>query len=160
MCNCISEHHLSPFLTVDEQLLPTKVRCPFMQYMLNKPGKFGIKLWMLADAEKPYMMYIRPYLGKNFDDERGGVRLGEHILKLMEPFLDKGYNVTTDNFFTSLYLAKQLKGKKTMLVGIMRGNCKEMPYAFTAKERKLHSVLQDHDADSGSTLLYSQVKMV
>ena len=157
--NCISEYHPSPFLTVDEQLLPTKARCPFTQYMPNKPGKFGIKFWMLADAEKPYIMNVRPYLGKNFDDERGGVQLGEHVvLKLMEPFIDKGYNVTTDNFFTSLRLAKQLGRKKTTLVGTMRGNRKEMPPSFTAKKRQLHSVLQGHNVEASCTLLSSQVK--
>ena len=134
-------------------------RCPFTQYMPNKPGKFGIKFWMLADAEKPYIMNVRPYLGKNFDDERGGVQLGEHVvLKLMEPFIDKGYNVTTDNFFTSLRLAKQLGRKKTTLVGTMRGNRKEMPPSFTAKKRQLHSVLQGHNVEASCTLLSSQVK--
>ena len=98
--NCISEYHPSPFLTVDEQLQPTKAQCPFAQYMPNKPGKFCIKFWMLADAEKQYIMNVPPYLGKNFDDERGGIQLGEHVvLRLMEPFIDKGYTVTMDNFF-------------------------------------------------------------
>ena len=157
--DCISEYHPSPFLTVDEQLLPTKAGCPFTQYMPNKPGKFGIKFWMLADAEKPYIMNVRPYLGKNFDDERGGVRLGVHVvLKLMEPYIDKGYNVTTDNFFTSMRLAKQLGRKKTTLAGIMRGNRKEMPPSFTAKKRQLHSVLQGHNVEASCTLLSSQVK--
>ena len=104
--NCISEYHPSPFLTADEQLVPTKARCPFTQYMPHKPVKFGIKLCMLADAERPYIMNVHPYLDKNFDDERCGVQLGEHdVLKLMEPFIEKGYNVTTDTtFFFSLRL--------------------------------------------------------
>jgi len=41
-----------------------------------------------------------PYLGK--DDERlEGDRLGDHVVKkLVEPYLNKGRNVTSDNFFT------------------------------------------------------------
>ncbi|CAF0776896.1 unnamed protein product [Brachionus calyciflorus] len=35
-------------LTVDEQLLPSKNRCSFIQYMPNKPDKFGIKSWVMA----------------------------------------------------------------------------------------------------------------
>jgi hypothetical protein len=31
------------YITVDEQLFPTKARCRFTQYMPNKPFKFGIK---------------------------------------------------------------------------------------------------------------------
>lgn len=35
------------YITVDEQLFPTKARCRFTQYMPNKPHKFGIKFWRL-----------------------------------------------------------------------------------------------------------------
>jgi len=52
-------------LTVDEQLFPTKARCRFTQYMPNKPDKFGIKFWILADLETKYCLNIIPYLGKN-----------------------------------------------------------------------------------------------
>ncbi len=44
--------------------------------------------------------------------------MGESVvLKLAEPFLGKGRNITTDNFFTSLKLATALQAKKTSLVG-------------------------------------------
>ena len=33
-------------ITVDEQLLPCKAQCKFIQYMAIKPDKFGIKFWM------------------------------------------------------------------------------------------------------------------
>ena len=39
------------------------------------------------------------------------------VLQLMQPFLGKGRNMTTDNFFTSLKLAEQLKSKATSIVG-------------------------------------------
>ena len=39
-------------LTIDEQLFLCKTRCPFIQYMANKPNKFGIKFWLLADWEE------------------------------------------------------------------------------------------------------------
>lgn len=35
-----------PFLTVDEQLFPTKTRCKWTQYISNKPDKFGIKIFL------------------------------------------------------------------------------------------------------------------
>ena len=41
-------------LTIDEQLFPTKARCRFTQYMPNKPDKFGIKFWVLADLKAKY----------------------------------------------------------------------------------------------------------
>jgi len=113
-------------LTVDEQLFPTKARCRFTQFMPNKPDKFGIKFWILAELNSKYCLNLKPYLGK--DDERGAVSLGTHVvLTLMEPYLGRGYNVTTDNFFTSAELARKLLDKRTSLVGTLRLNRKEIP---------------------------------
>jgi hypothetical protein len=37
----------SKYLTIDEQLLLCKTRCSFIQYMPDKPDKFGLKFWLL-----------------------------------------------------------------------------------------------------------------
>ena len=59
-----------------------------------------------------YMKYILnavPYLGK--DESRPSTqKLSDNtVMTLMEPFMGKDRNVTTDNFFTSFLLAKELK---------------------------------------------------
>jgi len=97
-------------LTIDEQLFPTKARCRFTQYMPDKPDKFGIKLWVLADLKTKYCLNVIPYLGK---DEARVSSLWMHVvMSLMEPYVGRGYNVTTDNFFTGLDLARKLQEKK------------------------------------------------
>jgi len=54
-----------------------------------------------------------PYLGK---EETQPTNLGESVvLHLMEPYKGKGQNVTTDNFFTSLKLAWELKKSGLLL---------------------------------------------
>ncbi|XP_065658110.1 piggyBac transposable element-derived protein 4-like [Hydra vulgaris] len=112
-------------LTIDEQLFPTKARCRFTQYMPNKPDKFGIKFWILADLKTKYCLSIKPYLGK---DESRVENLGTHVvMSLMEPYLGHGYNVTTDNFFTSVDLATKLLQKKTSIVGTVKHSRKEIP---------------------------------
>lgn len=67
----IKNYNPSPYLTVDEQLLPFKGRCPFWVYIKNKPHKFGIKFWMLSDAETKYVMNIQIYTGKEIQREVG-----------------------------------------------------------------------------------------
>ena len=57
------------YVTVDEQLFPSKARCRFTQYMPNKPDKFGIKFWLTSDIESKYVINGFPYLGK--DEKRG-----------------------------------------------------------------------------------------
>ena len=84
----------------------------FTQYMPNKPDKFGIKFWLAVDEESKYILNAIPYLGK--DESRPSTqRLSDNVvMTLMEPFVGKGRNVTTDNFFTSFLLAKELKKKR------------------------------------------------
>lgn len=115
-----------PFLTVDEQLYPTKTRCKWTQYMPNKPDKFGIKFWMLAEVETKFCFSVMPYLGR--DESRVTHSLGTHVvMKLLEPLFDKGYNVTVDNFFTSKELAEALLNRRTTITGTIRGNRRELP---------------------------------
>lgn len=125
--NCQKSYVPEESLTIDEQLFPTKARCKFTQYMPNKPDKFGIKFWVLADLKTKYCLNIKPYLGK---DEQRTSSLGTHVvMSLMEPYLGRGYNVTTDNFFTNQDLAVKLLNKRTSIVGTVRLNRKEIPVA-------------------------------
>ena len=46
-----------------------------------------------------------------------GLVIDKVVMTLMELFMSKVKNVTTDNFFTLFLLAKELKKKKASLVG-------------------------------------------
>ena len=96
---------------MDEQLFPTKACCRFTQYMANKSDIFGIKFWLAIDVKSKYILNVIPYLGK--DEVRPATqRLSESgVIKLVELYLGKGRNVTTDNFFTSTHLATELRKK-------------------------------------------------
>ena len=114
-------------LTIDEQLFPCKTRRPFIQYMGNKPDKFGIKFWLLADAQSKYLCNGIPYLGSDPSQSRCSDLPGDVCLTLLQPYYKKGYNVTTDNYFTSLKLAEELKQKKTTILGTIRKQQREVP---------------------------------
>lgn len=133
--NCLQVYTPNPFLTVDEQLLPLKNRCCFIQFMPNKPDKFGIKYWILSDVKTKFVINQMPYLGAHDRNERCGLRLGDFVVrKLMEPFFNKGYNVCTDNFFTSLSLAEHLLVNRTTLVGTVRLNSRFLSSAHLEKK--------------------------
>ncbi|CAF0987998.1 unnamed protein product, partial [Brachionus calyciflorus] len=66
-------------LTVDEQLLPSKTRCSFIQYMPNKPDKFGIKSWILSEVKSKYTLNGFPYLGKDTDRPENQLQ-GEYVV--------------------------------------------------------------------------------
>ena len=104
-------------LTIDKKLFPCKTHCPFIQYMPNKPDKFGIKFWLLTDSNSKYLCNGRPYLGKNPSRKKENDLPTDVCLFLLKPYFKKGYNVTTDNFFTNIKLDKTLKLEKTTIIG-------------------------------------------
>ena len=129
-------------MTVDEQLVPFRGRCPFRQYIPSKPGKYGMKIWTICDAASYYTWKMQVYTGK---DERIGreVNQGTRVVLDMVKEIEKtGRNITCDNFFTSLSLARQLLSKKLTLVGTMRKNKPELPPEFTkTRGREVMSTL-------------------
>ncbi|XP_070400472.1 piggyBac transposable element-derived protein 1-like isoform X2 [Nothobranchius furzeri] len=124
--NCAASFSPGQHITVDRQLFPTKVHCPFTKLVTGKPNKVGIEFWMATDLETKYVCNAVPYLGKDPSRPRG--ELSEKVaMRLVEPFLDAGRNVTTDSFFTSLSLAHRLLQRNTTLLGTMTKGRRELP---------------------------------
>jgi len=71
---------------------------------------------MLVDNDKKYLCNAFPYLGK--DELRSGNESlpDSVVMRLMSPYLNKGRNVTTDNFFTFASLARTLKANDRELL--------------------------------------------
>ncbi|TWW74048.1 hypothetical protein D4764_14G0000490 [Takifugu flavidus] len=131
--NCITSYIPGRHITIDEQLFPSKTRCCFLQY--SKPDKFGIKFWVACDLKTKYVCNILPYLGKDPTRPRGERVSESVVMRLMEPFLDEGRNVTTDNFFTSLSLAKRLLSRNTTILGTVNKIRQEIPLSTRQMHR-------------------------
>lgn len=143
-------------LTVDEQLLATKNRCSFIQYIPLKPDKFGIKFWILVEVTSKYILNGFPYLGKDTDRPVSQLQ-GEYVvLKLIEPYVNKGHCVTADNFFTTLRLVEDLLKKKTTYIGTIRKNKPELP-TFVNTNQKLYNT-RFYENQNGCTLTVYQGK--
>ena len=102
--------------------------------MANKPDKCGIKFWMLVDNDTKYLCNAFPYLGKDKLRSANESLPESVVMQLMSPYLNKGRNVTTDNFFTSASLARTLKANDTSIVGTISRTRREIP-AVLAIER-------------------------
>ena len=123
--NCQKAFRPNANITVDEQLLPCKARCKFIQYMANKPDKFVIKFWMAVDVETKYLFNGFPYVGKD-ESRSGDVSVHTNVvMNLMMPLFKKGHNVTSDNHFTSLDLCLRLAKQGCSLVGTIRSSQRE-----------------------------------
>ena len=117
-------------ITVDEGLVKFNGRLSFKQYMPMKPDKFGIKVWLLADADTYYVPRFQVYLGKNRTNselfQRKG--LGCYVVwTLGEPYLDNNRHFFFDNFFTSTDLMRDLQARNTYACGTVRTNRKDYP---------------------------------
>lgn len=58
-------------------------------------------------------------------------------MKLVEPYVCKGRNVSMDNFFSSRSLANMLLAKKTTLAGTMNKVRQEFPPSTVLKNDKM-----------------------
>ena len=79
---------------------------------------------MVCDTTTSFVLRAFPYFGR----EEREVKLGEHVTSsLMEPYKNTGLNVTTDNFFTTLSLAKRHLHSNITMLGTMRAHRREIP---------------------------------
>ena len=114
-------------MTVDEQLVPYRGRCPFRQYIPSKPVKYGIKIWWNCDAVTSYPLKGEVYLGRQPGEYRQ-VGLGTAVVRnTTGPWLQSGRNIVCDNFFTSVPLAEELLLEHTTVVGTLCKNKAEIP---------------------------------
>ena len=103
----------------------TQLRNKLIDYLVSV-GLILLKIWILSEVDSKYLLNAIPYLGK--DDGRTTKGLGEQVtLELIEPYKNKGYHVTSDQFFTSLSLAKKLAERKTSFLGTIRSDRREVP---------------------------------
>ena len=145
-------------ITIDEQLLPCKVRCKFILYIPNKPDKFGVKFWMAVNVESKYLCNGFPYLGK--DLTRGGDANipTDVVIKLMSPLFRQGSNLKGDNYFTFLDLSLQIAKQQRSLVGTIRANRREIP-DLLKKKRMLHKTMLVYSTgDTTVIITYYQCK--
>ena len=123
-------------MTIDEQLVTFRGRCPFKMFIPSKPGRYGIKIWALCDSENSYCYNAEVYTGR-----RGGAREVNQstrvVLELTEPLTNTGRNIVGDNFFSSLNLVQCLDARQLTYFGTIRRNKPELPGEFQPRRDRV-----------------------
>lgn len=115
-------------VAVDERMVKSKHRSGIRQYIKNKPTKWGIKLWVLADSANGYTCDFDVYVGRRAGQEPSANGLGyDTVMRLMTPLLNQGYHLYFDNFYTSVKLVKDLFLAGTPSTGTAAENRKGFP---------------------------------
>ncbi len=142
-------------ITVDEQLVGFRGRCPFLVYMPKKPCKYGMKVWWAADAYTSYPLNGQVYLGRQPGQPRE-VGQGRRVVHdLVSPWYNTGRNVSADNLFTSVELAEELLKKRLTYVGTVRKNKAAIPAEMLVTKGK--EVLSSTHVFSGQMTLVSYI---
>ncbi|XP_068130827.1 piggyBac transposable element-derived protein 4-like [Hyperolius riggenbachi] len=126
-------------ISVDESLMAYKGRLSWIQYIASKRARFGVKSYMLCEASTGYIWNSILYTGKGTQFNPAFSSYGvatSSVLSLVEPLLNKGYCVITDNFYSSPELFEILIRNKTDAYGTVRPNRREMPTAFAKQKLK------------------------
>lgn len=96
-------------VAIDERMVKSKHRSGIRQYIKNKPTKWGIKLWVLADSGNGYTCDFDVYIGRNGAEVPSANGLSYDVdMKLVQPLINQGYHLYFDNFYSSFTLVKDL----------------------------------------------------
>lgn len=132
--NLVASYVPSLELTIDEQLLVTRNRFSFRQYIPSKPGKYRIRFFLGADAQTNYPVAAEIYLGQLPNHNRSKDVAHDLVLRLMNDYFHLSANITMEIFFVSYDLAEDLVSKNTTITGTIRSNKRQIPKVFASAD--------------------------
>ena len=136
-------------LSVDERMVKSKARSHLIQYMRNKPVKWGFKVWVIADPSG-YTLDFDIYTGKGSNGKSDhGVAYGV-VMKLMAPFFFQGYHLYIDNFYTSRRLLDDLYHYGVYTTGTFRIDRRGVP----SDVKTLKEILNGRNITRGTGYYY------
>ena len=115
-------------ICLDEGIGPFRGRFKYLCYNPQKPEKWGIKFFTVADSQTGYCLKAIPYLGKetcDSDNERCSTdRIVKELLKDYEKMNHKLY---FDNYYCHPSLVQDLRMKSIFCTGTFRKTRKDIP---------------------------------
>ncbi|XP_047741769.1 piggyBac transposable element-derived protein 4 isoform X2 [Hyalella azteca] len=139
-------YKLNREVVIDETMVPYRGRPIFRQYIPNKCHKYGCKIFKLCSPDG-YTWNFEICCGRSESCKNLG-SAESVVARLMHPLLGTGMTVYTDNYYTSLPLAKFLLDHKIYLCGTIRSNRKGLPVEVTKAKLKRGEIIgkkNEHD---------------
>ena len=143
-------YSLKKNISTNEGMIAFKGRLSFRQYLPAKPTKYGIKVWMAADASNGYIVNFSVYL-ESEGQKRQIHGLGyDVVMNMARPFLNRNHHVFFDNFFSSPILLEHLLDQQTYTCLTVRCTRRDLP---SCSKNKLHQPEETVVRQRGSLLL-------
>ena len=123
------EYNLHQECSVDEAMIPFKGRVGFKQYMKDKPTKWGIKVFVLADATNGYVKAFQVYTGRTVEGSSDVGLCTKVVLDLLSEHRNSGLTVYMDSYYSSPQLYAALYDQNINAVGTVRSSRRGFPAA-------------------------------
>ena len=123
--------------------------------MHNKPTKWGIKCFTLAESSIEYVLNVLVYTGQDTLEDASNETLPQPtrvVLHLADWYLGCGHHIFTDRYYTSIPLAKSLLSVRTHFTGTTMKNRVDLPNEIRGQLRLLPGEVVAYRADHLLTL--------
>ena len=136
--------HYSPsrHISIDETMIGFRGRFGSRQYMPQKPTKWGIKAFTMADSANGYLLDTIIYTGAdtlgNENSYSTFPKPAQVVLHLARPYLNKGYHIVTDRYYSSVPLTLELEKNLSYTATIVKNRI-DLPDPIRDKGFKLKS---------------------
>ncbi|XP_056242330.1 piggyBac transposable element-derived protein 4-like [Seriola aureovittata] len=122
---CKAFYHPRQNVSIDERMVTTKAKTGMRQCIKNKPNKYGLKLFVMADFSNGYTSDFSVYTGRYHNSSGHGLTYDTVIGLMSQKYLGSGYHLYCDNYYTSPKLFMELCTLKVRACGTYRDNRRE-----------------------------------
>ena len=112
-------------------MIPFKGRVGFNQYMKDKPTKWKIKVFVLADAMNGYVKAFQVCTGRTVEGRSDIGSCTKVVLDLLSEYRNSGLTVYMDNYYSSPQLFAALYDQNINAVGTDRSSRRGFPAAHS-----------------------------
>ena len=138
------QHHFpSRHISIDETMIGFRGRFGARQYMPQKPTKWGIKAFTMADSTNGYLLDSIIYTGADTLGNENSYstipKPTQVVLHLARHYLNKGYHIVTDRYYSSVLLTLELEKYHTTYTATIVKNRIGLPDPIRDKAFKLKS---------------------
>ena len=117
-------------VAIDEAMVAWHGKLSFRVYSPDKPVKYGLKAYVLCDADNAYCLKFKLYTGKQSVAPSENGATYDLVMDLMRNHFDKGHVLYCDNYYTSPRLFMDLWMLGTGATGTVRQCRKGIPTAI------------------------------
>ena len=108
----------------------------------NKPTKYGVKAFTLADSLNGYILDVLLYTGADTLDNSNPSypdlpKPAQTVMALTKDYLNEGRTIFTDRYYTSIPLLQELESQLTSFTGTCMKNRQQIPKNFRQKSFRL-----------------------